>query len=120
MRILLTNDDGIHARAAKTVDRCAGDTDWQAGEQQADDLQQLHGDRSEADAEHRGGQDADQDGLLALAFREPSGCKSDDDRIVPGKHQVDHDDLGEGGETFSRYEVQSRISRRAAPLEPAT
>ena len=37
--------------------------------------------------------DADQDRLLALTLGETCGCKSDDDRIIPGKHQVDHHDL---------------------------
>ena len=37
--------------------------------------------------------DADQDRLLALTLGKPGGCKPDNDRIVAGKHQVDHDDL---------------------------
>ena len=37
--------------------------------------------------------DADQDRLLALTLGQPGGGKPDDDRIVAGEHQVDHDDL---------------------------
>ena len=64
-----------------------------AREQQSDDLQQLNRDGSEADAQDRGGQYADQNRLLALTLGQPGGCEPDDDRIVAGEHQVDHDDL---------------------------
>ena len=64
-----------------------------AGQQQADDLQQLHRDAGEADAQDRGGEDADQNRLVALVLGQAGGCKPDDDRIVAGEHQVDHHDL---------------------------
>jgi len=64
-----------------------------AGQQQPDDLQQLHRDAGESDPQHRGGDDADQDGLVALVLGQAGGCQSDDDRVVAGQHQIDHHDL---------------------------
>ena len=46
-----------------------------------------------ADAQDRGGDDADQDRLLALTFGKTCGCQPDNDRVIAGKHQVDHHDL---------------------------
>ena len=66
-----------------------------AGEQQADDLEQLRGDGGEADAHRRGGADPDQDRLGALVFRQAGGGKADDDGIVAGQHQIDEDDFDE-------------------------
>ena len=71
-----------------------------AGEQQPNDLQQLDRDGCEADAQDRGGHDADQDRLLALTLGEPGGGKPDDDRIVAGQHQVNHDDLEKRCQVF--------------------
>ena len=31
--------------------------------------------------------------LVALALGQTGGCQSDDDRVVAGKHQIDHHDL---------------------------
>ena len=67
-----------------------------AGEQQADDLEKLRGEEREDDAQDRGGDDADQDRLVALLLRQAGRGKADDDGIVAGQHQVDHDDLEEG------------------------
>ena len=62
-----------------------------AREQQPDDLQQLNRDakpmRSTVAA------NAMPIRIFALTLGQPGGCKPDDDRIVAGEHQVDHDDL---------------------------
>ena len=50
----------------------------------------------EDDAQDRRGDDADQDGLVALLLRQAGRGKADDDGVVAGQDQVDHDDLGEG------------------------
>ena len=71
-----------------------------AREQQPDDLQQLNRYGSEADAQERGGQYADQDRFPALSFGQPGGCQPDDDCVVAGEHQVDHDDLEKRSQVF--------------------
>ncbi len=48
-------------------------------------------DERKDDAQHRGGEDADQDGLGALFGWKAGGGEADDDGIVAGQHQVDHD-----------------------------
>jgi hypothetical protein len=71
-----------------------------AGEQQSDDLQQLNRDGSEADAQDRGGQYADQNRFFSLTLGQSGGCKADDDRIVAGEHQIDHHDLEKRCQSF--------------------
>ncbi len=83
-----------------------------AGEQQADDRQQLDGDAGERDAQHRGGDDADQDGAPALLRRQAGGGEPDDDGIVAGQHQVDHDDLEEGGDRGLGEQIGEKIGHR--------
>ena len=69
-----------------------------AGEHQSDDLQQLDRDAGKADAQRRGGEDADQYRLFALLFGKARGGKADNDRVIAGEHQVDHHDLKKGCE----------------------
>ena len=42
--------------------------------------------------------DAEDNRLLAQIGREPRGSHSDDDRVVTGEHQVDHDHADERGQ----------------------
>ena len=72
-----------------------------AGQQQADDLQQLDGDAGEADAHQRGGGDAPEDHLEALVLRKSGGSEPNDDGVVAREHQVDHHDLEQGGQGFA-------------------
>ena len=69
-----------------------------AGEHQADDRQQLHRRGGENDAERDGAGDTPEDHLGAHLRRDPRRRHADDDGVVAGEHQVDHDDLGEGDE----------------------
>lgn len=64
-----------------------------AGEEQADDLQKLGGGGGKADAQDGGGDDAKQDRLGALILGQAGRGKADDDGVVAGQNQVDHDDL---------------------------
>src|SRR5690606_27213593 len=48
----------------------------------------------------RSGNDADQDGLAALLFRQAGGGEADDDRIIARQHQVNHNDLKKCGKHF--------------------
>ena len=73
-----------------------------AGEEQADDLEKLGGEKREHDAQHRGGDDADQDRLVALLLRQPRRREADHDGVVAGQHQVDHDHLEEGRQGLGR------------------
>ncbi len=68
---------------------------YAAGEQQADDLQQLRRHQREHDAQAGRRGDADQDCLRALMGGQAGGGKADDDGIVAGQHQVDHQHLEE-------------------------
>ena len=56
----------------------------------------------EDDAQHRGGDDADQDRLVALLLRQARRRQADHDGIVAGQHQVDHDHLEEGRQGLGR------------------
>ena len=69
-----------------------------AGEDQADDLQQLRDHEGEGDPQHQRRKDADHDDLLALLGGKAGRERPDDDRIVAGQDDVDQQDLEEGGE----------------------
>ena len=56
----------------------------------------------EHDAQHGGGDDADQDRARALRLGQAGRRQPDDDRIVAGQHQVDHDHLQQGRDRFTR------------------
>ena len=71
-----------------------------AGKQQADDLQELGGGGGKTDAQHRRGDDAHEDRLGALFFRQAGCGQADHDGIVARQHQVDHDDLEQGCQRF--------------------
>ena len=73
-----------------------------AGEQQADDLQQLDRDAGEPDAHHGRRGDAPEDHLGALVLRQAGGGQADHDGVVAGQHQVDHDDLEQRSQSFGR------------------
>ena len=65
--------------------------------------------------------DADQDGALTPLGRQAGGGQPDDDRVVAGQHQVDHDDLQEGGDRGLCEEVVHRVlvQHRRRGLTPA-
>ena len=69
-----------------------------ADQDQPDDLQQLGDDQREDDAQHQRRDDADEDDLAPLLGGQARGQRADDDRIVAGQHQVDHQHLEEGRE----------------------
>ena len=71
-----------------------------AGEHQADDGEQLHGDRREDDAQDDRGQDAPKDHPGANLGCDARGCETDDDSVVACQHQVDHRDVEEGDEVL--------------------
>ncbi|MCY1239654.1 hypothetical protein D9M72_524640 [compost metagenome] len=88
-----------------------------AGEQEADDFQELDRDAGERDAQHSCRDDADEDDLLALLRRQPGGGKADDDGVVAGKNQIDDDDLQKrcqtgGGKDFHDATVPRRAMMR--------
>ena len=87
-------------RRAQFAPHLPGDPQQQdaAGEQQADDRQEPHGNESEADAHRRRGDDADHDHAPPPLRRQAGRGQADDHRVVAGQHQVDHDDLEEGGD----------------------
>ena len=68
-----------------------------AGQQQADQRQQLHGDQRKTDPHHHRGGKADQDRLLALFLGQGGGGEADGHGVVAGQHQVHQQDLAEGG-----------------------
>ena len=65
-------------------------------QQQAQDLEELRGHQGEDDAQHRSGDNAHQNGLVALFFRQARCRKTNDNGIVTRQHEVDHDDLAKG------------------------
>ena len=72
-----------------------------AGERQADDGEQLHGDRGKEDAQHDRRGDAPEDHPAANFLGNARGGKTDDDGVVARQHQVDHDDVDEGDEVLA-------------------
>ena len=102
----------VAALPAQFAPHLPGDPQQQdaAGEQQADDRQQFDRDRGERDAQQRRRPDADQNGALAPLGRQAGGGEPDDDRVVARQHQVDHDDLQEGGDRGLCEEVVHRVS----------
>ncbi len=87
------------------------------GQEQAGDGDKLGCDQSEADAQHRGGDDADRDGLGALVLRQARRGTADDPRVVAGQDQVDGDDLKKhrkafGGEDFRGPGPSWQVARR--------
>ena len=72
-----------------------------AGQEQAHDLEKLGRDQRENDTQDGGGENAEQDGLVALLLRETGGGQADDDGVVAGERQVDADDHQEGDDLGS-------------------
>ena len=75
-----------------------------AREQKPDDLQQLGRHAGEHDAQDGRSDDADQDRLVALVLWKTGRRQSDDDGVVAGQNQIDHDDLEEGGQRLGGEE----------------
>ena len=73
-----------------------------AREQQADDRQQLDCHRRKGQAQHRGRNDADQNGPRPAFRRQAGRGKADDDGVVAGQDQVDRHHLQEGGGEIGR------------------
>ena len=71
-----------------------------ASQQQTDDGQQLRCDQGKENAQDGGGNDADQNGLRAVLFRQASGGKPDDDGVVARKHKVNRHNLQQGSKPF--------------------
>ena len=63
----------------------------------------------ENDTQHRGGENADQDRLVALLLGQPRGGEADDDGVVAGKHQVDADHHQEGDDLGSEKVESSNM-----------
>ena len=61
-------------------------------EQQPHDLEQLHRHRRERDPHQGRGHDAERDDAGAVLRRQTRRDQADDDRVVPGEHEVDDDD----------------------------
>ena len=66
-------------------------------------------------AQHRGRDDAGQDDLGPLLARQACRDQADDDGIVAGQDQIDHDDLRQGAQLGKRYD-----HRRITGIPPAT
>ena len=76
-----------------------------AGEDQPDDAHQPRHDQREEDTQHQRGADADQDDLLALLGGETGGEGTDDDRVVAGQDEIDHQNRSERGQCLGIAEV---------------
>ena len=69
-----------------------------ADQQQPKNVQKLGGYAGKQDAQCGGGDDADEDRLVALLARQARRREADDDGIVTGQHQVDHHHLPKGNQ----------------------
>ena len=88
-----------------------------AGEDQADDLHQLGDHEGKDDPQHQSGDDADQDDALALRRRQARGERADDDRIVAGQHDVDHQHLAERGQSGRIAQIAEIVNDRVPELD---
>ena len=59
-------------------------------------------DEREGDAQDGGGDNADQDGLAALLLGQARRRQTDNDGVVAGQNQVDHDDCQKGLDRLGR------------------
>jgi hypothetical protein len=82
------------------------------GEQETEHLEQLRGDARKRDAKSRRGENAHEDRAPSLLRRKSGRREANDDGIVAGQHQVDHDDLEQGGEGFAANDVAHDSSSR--------
>jgi hypothetical protein len=69
-----------------------------AREQEADNLQNLRRQPGEQNAQHRRGDDADQNRLASLRLRQARGSKANDNGVVASEHKVDQNDLSKCGQ----------------------
>ena len=85
---------------------CDPEQEDAAGKQEAHDQEQLCRDEREDDAQDRGGEDADQDGLAALVRGQAGRGHADDDRIVTGQNEINRDHGEERLNHFGRQEIE--------------
>src|SRR6185369_10228681 len=100
--MLVANDlfgTGAFALVVKLAEHLPRDPEEEdsAGEDQSYDLQQLADDKREDDSQHERREHADHDDLAPLRDRKAGRQRSNDNRIVARKNDVDHQDLKEGG-----------------------
>ncbi|MNY10985.1 hypothetical protein D3C86_1439900 [compost metagenome] len=85
----------------------------QSAEQlQADNGKKLDGDGGKADAQNRGGDDADQDRLAAKMSGQTGGGKADDDGVVARQNEVDCNDLQKCRETGGCEDFHGIVLKR--------
>jgi hypothetical protein len=81
-------------------------------EQGTSKRQQPRGGERKNDTQNRCGNDAHKNGPGPLLFGQPGSGKADDNRIVSGQHQVNHDDLTQGGEGFVGEKKIEQVAHR--------
>ncbi len=69
-----------------------------SGQHQAQNVEDAGGDQGQADAQHHRQRHAPEHHLVAAAAGQPSGRRADHHGVVAGEHEIDQDDLKEGGE----------------------
>jgi hypothetical protein len=87
-----------------------------AGEHQAGHLQQPQHCHGEAGAHGDGADRAPQDGLALVQLGQVARRQRDDDGVVAGQHQVDHDDRCQGRPEFraqEQFHASSLVLRRS-------
>jgi len=89
------------------------------GKRQADDVEQLQRDEGKEDAQHGRRADAEQDRAPAPLRLQPRDGQSDDDRVVAGEDDVDHDHEGKRRDlVYDRHQHLVLISTAAATVDP--
>jgi len=71
-----------------------------AGEEKADQLQELDGHYGQTQAQGDGGHETVKDGFAPLFGRQTCGGEADGHGVVSGEGQVDHDDLSKSDQGF--------------------
>jgi hypothetical protein len=76
----------------------------------------LGDDKRKADAQDECGENADQDDLAALLGGQARGKRADDDCIVAGQHQIDHQHREKGGQRARLANVGKVVDDRVPHL----
>ena len=89
--VLLAGQNRCAPRVADFAIQLPGDPQQQhaAGQAQADDFEELQGNRGEGDTQYRRRRDAEDDHPPTPLRRQPRRRHADDDGIVAGKHDID-------------------------------
>lgn len=87
-----------------------------AGQEQADDRQQIDCDAGKENTQNGCGQNADDDRLTPLRGLEAGSGKTDNHGVVAGENKVDSDDLQQSRQTGCREDVHMNVPNASSAV----